>query len=105
MTRFRDEELDSLGKLNQQQFNEQGDSEIATRIAQYELAFRMQMSVPELIDFSKEPKHILESYGPEVNKVGKYAYNCLLARRLAERGSICQLFHRGWDAPEERPTM
>ena len=97
--------LDSLGKLNQQQFNEQGDSEIATRIAQYELAFRMQMSVPELIDFSKEPKHILESYGPEVNKVGKYAYNCLLARRLAERGvRFIQLFHRGWDAHGGAPN-
>ncbi len=65
----------------------------------------MQMSVPELIDFSKEPKQILESYGPEVNKVGKYAYNCLLARRLAERGvRFIQLFHRGWDAHGGAPN-
>jgi len=97
--------LDSLKKLNQDQLNLYGDPEISTRIAQYELAYRMQMSVPDLIDFSKEPRHILDSYGPEVGKVGKYAYNCLLARRLAERGvRFIQLFHRGWDAHGGAPN-
>ena len=91
--------LDTLQSFNQNQLEHFGDPDISTRISQYELAYRMQMSVPELIDFSKEPKHIIESYGPEVNKVGKYAYNCLLARRLAERGvRFIQLYHRGWDA-------
>jgi len=91
--------LDTLQSFNQNQLEHFGDPDISTRISQYELAYRMQMSVPELIDFSKEPKHIIESYGPEVNKVGKYAYNCLLARRLAERGvRFSQLYHRGWDA-------
>jgi len=97
--------LDSLDKLNREQHDLYGDPEINTRIAQYELAYRMQMSVPDLIDFSKEPKHILESYGPEVTKVGKYAYNCLLARRLAERGvRFIQLYHRGWDAHGGAPN-
>ena len=63
-----------------------GDPEIARRIAQYEMAFRMQTSVPELIDVSKEPKHVLDMYGPDVKQPGTFAYNCLLARRLAERG-------------------
>jgi uncharacterized protein (DUF1501 family) len=91
--------LDTIGKLNKTQATLFEDPAIQTRIAQYELAYRMQTSVPELIDYSAEPKHILDSYGPEVNKVGKYAYNCLLARRLAERGvRFIQLFHRGWDA-------
>ena len=91
--------LDTLGSFNQSQFNEFNDPSIATRVSQYELAFRMQSSVPELIDIDSEPKHILESYGPEVRKVGKYAYNCLLALRLAERGvRFIQLYHRGWDA-------
>ena len=91
--------LDTIGKLNQTQASRYKDPTIKTRIAQYELAYRMQTSVPELIDYSVEPKHILDSYGPEVNKVGRYAYNCLLARRLAERGvRFIQLFHRGWDA-------
>ena len=97
--------LDSLEKLNHRQLDLHGDPEIATRIAQYELAYRMQMSVPDLIDFSKEPKHILDSYGPEVTKVGRYAYNCLLARRLAERGvRFIQLYHRGWDAHGGAPN-
>ena len=91
--------LDTLESFNQSQLDHFGDPDIATRISQYELAYRMQMSVPELIDFNSEPKHILESYGPEVQQVGKYAYNCLLARRLAERGvRFIQLYHRGWDA-------
>ena len=91
--------LDSLNKLNQQQADRFNDPAIATRIAQYELAFRMQMSVPELIDIQREPKHILDAYGPDATNVGTYAYNCLLARRLAERGTrFIQLYHRGWDA-------
>ncbi|MBT3470061.1 MAG: DUF1501 domain-containing protein [Opitutae bacterium] len=97
--------LDSLDQLNREQHDLYGDPNINTRIAQYELAYRMQMSVPDLIDLSKEPKHILESYGPEVTKVGKYAYNCLLARRLAERGvRFIQLYHRGWDAHGGAPN-
>jgi hypothetical protein len=97
--------LDSLEKLNHEQHGIYGDPNINTRIAQYELAYRMQMSVPDLIDFSKEPKHILDSYGPEATKVGRYAYNCLLARRLAERGvRFIQLYHRGWDAHGGAPN-
>ena len=91
--------LDSLGKLNRSQADAYNDPAIATRIAQYELAFRMQMSVPELIDLKSEPKSVLDMYGPQATQVGKYAYNCLLARRLAERGvRFIQLYHRGWDA-------
>ncbi|MFI5386762.1 MAG: DUF1501 domain-containing protein [Fimbriimonadales bacterium] len=90
--------LDDLGKLNKLRLGAMGDPEIATRISQYELAFRMQASVPELLDISKEPASILDMYGPEVKKPGTYAFNCLLARRLAERGvRFVQLFHMGWD--------
>ena len=75
-----------------------GDPEIATRIAQYEMAYKMQASVPELTDFSDEPQHVLDMYGPEVTDPGTFAYNCLLARRLAERGvRFIQLYHRDWD--------
>ena len=98
--------LDSLNKLNQQQADRFDDPAISTRIAQYELAFRMQMSVPELIDIQREPKHILDAYGPDTTKVGTYAYNCLLARRLAERGvRFIQLYHRGWDAHGDAPKQ
>ena len=91
--------LDSLQTLNQERADHFNDPAIATRIAQYELAYRMQMSVPELIDFKSEPKAVLDMYGPQAQTVGKYAYNCLLARRLAERGvRFIQLYHRGWDA-------
>jgi hypothetical protein len=90
--------LDDLARLNEMKLAEFGDPEIATRIAQYEMAYKMQTSVPELTDFSKEPKHILEMYGPDVMKQGSYAYNCLMARRLAERGvRFIQLMHAGWD--------
>ncbi|MFO0924356.1 MAG: DUF1501 domain-containing protein [Pirellulales bacterium] len=90
--------LDRLAELNQLHFEAKQDNEIQTRIAQYEMAFRMQSSVPELLDFSKEPKHILEKYGPDVTRPGSYAANCLLARRLAERDvRFVQLFHMGWD--------
>ncbi len=90
--------LDDLAKLNQHKLDEFGDPEINTRIQQYELAYRMQTSVPDLIDFSDEPQHVLDSYGPDVKQRGSYAYNCLLARRLAERDvRFIQLFHMGWD--------
>ncbi len=96
--------LDSLQSLNQQQASRFNDPAISTRIAQYELAFRMQMSVPELIDFNSEPKHVIDLYGRDVMKAGRYAYNCLLARRLAERGvRFIQLYHRGWDAHNNAP--
>ncbi len=90
--------LDDLAALNQQTLNEFGDPEINTRIQQYEMAYRMQTSVPELTDFSDEPAHILEMYGPDVQKRGTYAYNCLMARRMAERDvRFIQLYHMGWD--------
>ncbi|HEV3386382.1 MAG TPA: DUF1501 domain-containing protein [Gemmata sp.] len=90
--------LDDLNKLNELTLKEFGDTETATRMAQYEMAYRMQMSVPELTDFSKEPLAILESYGPDVRKQGSFAYNCLMARRLIERGTrFVQLLHAGWD--------
>jgi hypothetical protein len=90
--------LDSLARLNQKEADEVGDPETQTRIAQYEMAFRMQSSVPELMDLSKEPKHVLDLYGPDVQKPGTFAASCLLARRLAERNvRFVQIFHRGWD--------
>ena len=90
--------LDDLSLLNQKRIEETGDPEIETRISQYEMAFRMQASVPALADFSKEPQHVLDKYGEEVNTPGSYAANCLLARRLAERDvRFIQLYHRGWD--------
>jgi hypothetical protein len=90
--------LDALGKLNQMKYAEQGDPEISTRIAQYEMAFRMQASVPELTDLSKEPADTFELYGEDARKPGTFAANCLLARRLAERGvRFIQLYHRDWD--------
>jgi Protein of unknown function (DUF1501) len=90
--------LDRLAALNGQHFEEVGDPEIQSRIAQYEMAFRMQSSVPDLLDTSGEPQHVLEAYGPEVKQPGSYAANCLLARRLAERDvRFIQLFHMGWD--------
>lgn len=90
--------LDGLAELNQQKLETIGDPEINTRIAQYEMAYRMQMSVPELVDISKEPQNVLDLYGPQVKDPGTFAYNCLLARRLAERGvRFTQVFLRGWD--------
>lgn len=90
--------LDGLAELNEMKLKDFGDPEIATRIAQYEMAYRMQASVPELTDLSKEPKHILDMYGPDVQRQGSYAYNCLMARRLTERGvRFVQLMHAGWD--------
>ncbi len=90
--------LDALSKLNQAEYKKIGDPEINTRIAQYEMAFRMQSSVPELTDISKESKATLDLYGPEVTIPGTFAHSALLARRLAERGVRCiELFHREWD--------
>lgn len=90
--------LDGIQELNRQHLAEYGDPEIDTRIAQYEMAFKMQSSVPELLDLSKEPKHILDMYGPAVHEPGSFARNCLLARRLLERGTrFVQLMHSGWD--------
>ncbi len=95
---MRRETLDELGSLNQKHHDVLGDPDIQTRISQYEMAFRMQASVPELTDLSKEPKSVLDLYGPEVLKPGTYAANCLLARRLTERDvRFIQLFHMGWD--------
>jgi Protein of unknown function (DUF1501) len=95
---LRRDTLDDLNALNQQKLAAVGDPEIATRIAQYEMAFRMQASVPDLTDLSKEPQHVLDMYGPDIKRPGSYAWNCLLARRLAERDvRFIQLFHMGWD--------
>jgi hypothetical protein len=90
--------LDALAELNQKNFEESGDPEISTRIAQYEMAFRMQASVPELTDLSKEPESTFDLYGADARKPGTFGYNCLMARRLAERGvRFIQLYHRDWD--------
>ncbi|MDP6111619.1 MAG: DUF1501 domain-containing protein, partial [Planctomycetota bacterium] len=96
--------LDALSLLNEKHHSEIGDPEIQTTIAQQEMAFRMQSSVPELTDISDEPKAALELYGSEVHKLGSYARNCLLARRMAERNvRFIQLFHRGWDHHSRLP--
>jgi hypothetical protein len=90
--------LDALAELNARREAEEHDPEITTRIAQYELAYRMQTSVPELFDLSDEPESVLEMYGPDVRKPGTFAANCLHARRLVERDvRFVQIFHRGWD--------
>jgi HEAT repeat protein len=96
--------LDAVAKLNKLKHDDYGDPEIETRIAQYEMAYRMQTSVPDLMDLSKEPDSVFEMYGPEARKPGTYAANCLLARRLAERGvRFIQLYHRGWDQHGDLP--
>ncbi len=90
--------IDDIAKLNQESFKEFSDPEISTRISQYEMAFRMQASVPELTDMSDEPASTFELYGEDARKPGTFASNCLMARRLAERGvRFIQLYHRGWD--------
>jgi hypothetical protein len=95
---LRRKTLDDLGELNRLRHEETGDPETLTRIAQYEMAFRMQASVPELTDVSSEPESTFKLYGDDARQPGTYAYNCLLARRLSERGvRFVQLFHRGWD--------
>jgi hypothetical protein len=96
--------LDDLAKLNDLNLKQYQDPEIATRIAQYEMAYKMQSSVPELTDLSKEPESTFDMYGPDARKPGSYAANCILARRLAERGvRFIQLFHRGWDQHSNLP--
>ena len=97
--------LDDIAKVNELKLEEFGDPEIATRIAQYEMAFKMQASVPELADLSNEPASVLEMYGPQVKEPGTFAHNCLLARRLVERGvSFVQLMHAGWDQHNSSTT-
>ncbi|MEL6250693.1 MAG: DUF1501 domain-containing protein [Bacteroidota bacterium] len=101
----RKEVLSYIEKLNQQQFEKWGDPEIESKIQQYEMAFRMQLSVPEVVDISKEPQHILDMYGPDVRKPGSYAANCLLARKLAEQDvKFIQLYHMGWDQHGNLPS-
>ena len=90
--------LDDINAINESHLADYGDPEIDTRISQYEMAFRMQTSVPDLLDFSNEPQSVLAMYGPDVLKKGTYANNCLIARRLLERGvRFVQLMHSGWD--------
>jgi hypothetical protein len=90
--------LDGVNRFNEMTAAETGDPETRTRIAQYEMAFRMQTSVPDLLDFRDEPKSTWDLYGPEAKEPGTFTYNCLLARRLAERGvRFTQIYHRGWD--------
>jgi len=97
--------LDDLAELNEMQAADFGDPEISTRISQYEMAYRMQASVPELTDLSTEPDSTFELYGEDARKPGTYARNCLVARRLAERGvRFIQLFHRGWDQHTKLPV-
>ncbi|MBX9580648.1 MAG: DUF1501 domain-containing protein [Gemmataceae bacterium] len=97
--------LDALGELNRKTADRYGDPETLTRIAQYEMAFRMQTSVPELVDLSKETKETLDLYGPEVKKPGSFAASVLLARRLVERGvRVVQILHRGWDQHGNLPN-
>jgi len=97
--------LDGLAELNQRRLAVKGDPEIASRIEQYEMAFRMQTSVPELVDISKEPKHVLDMYGPDVTQPGTYAANCLFARRLAERDvRYIQVVLGGWDNHHKLPA-
>ncbi len=96
--------LDSIAALNRKHYDAYGDPEIETRIQQYEMAYRMQTSVPDLMDLSKEPESTFELYGQDARKPGTYAANCLLARRLAERNvRFVQLYHRGWDQHNDLP--
>lgn len=98
--------LDALNRLNQQTYERFGDPETQTRISQYEMAFRMQTSVPELTDLSGESKATLEMYGPDVMKPGSYAQSAILARRLLERGTrVVQILHRGWDQHGNLPKL
>lgn len=97
-TEIRRRMLDTVGELNRSHFQQIGDPEIETTISQQEMAFRMQASVPELTEIANEPQHVLDLYGSEVTKVGSFARNCLLARRMIERDvRFVQIFHRGWD--------
>ena len=98
--------LDDLARMNEIKYQQHLDPEIQTRISQYEMAYRMQTSVPELADVDSEPQHILDMYGPDVQRKGSFARNCLMARRLAERGvRFIQLMHAGWDQHNNLPTQ
>ncbi len=102
--------LDGVNAFNQRTYEKELDPVVQDRISQYEMAFRMQSSVPDLTDLSKEPDHVFERYGPDSRKPGTFAYSCLLARRLAERGvRLTQIFHRGWDQhgglPKDLPNQ
>ena len=103
--RTRRRVLDALSQLNETDYEQSGDPEIRTRIAQYEMAYRMQTSVPELTDLSNEPEQTFSLYGPDARRPGSFAANCLLARRMAERGvRFIQLYHRGWDQHYNLPS-
>ena len=103
---FRRHLLDDLARLNELRHDVVGDPEIVTRIGQYEMAYKMQASVPQLVDVHTEPQHVLDLYGPDVTRRGSFAYNCLLARRLAEKGvRFIQLMHAGWDQHSNLPTQ
>ncbi|TAG67263.1 MAG: DUF1501 domain-containing protein, partial [Runella slithyformis] len=97
--------LDYLGKMHQDQYKQLLDPEINSRMAQYEMAYRMQTAVPETLDISKEPNYIFDMYGPDARKPGTFAANCLLARKLAEKGvKFIQLYHQGWDQHGNLPN-
>jgi len=97
--------LNTLDELNKDQYNHEMDPEIESRIAQYEMAYRMQSSVPDVTDLSKEPKDVFDLYGPDAHTPGTFAANCLLARRLAQRGvRFIQLYHQGWDHHGDLPA-
>ncbi len=97
--------LDQVAALNEKQLQEFGDPEISTRISQYEMAYRMQTSVPDVMNIEGEPDHIYQMYGPDSTVPGTYAANCILARRLAERDvRFIQLYHMGWDQHDNLPT-
>jgi len=98
--------LDRIAKINQEHLARFGDPEIQTRISQYEMAFRMQASVPDIMDLSDETEDTFKLYGPDAKKPGTFARNCIIARRLAERGvPLMQLFHRGWDQHGNLPRL
>ena len=97
--------LDTIHQLNHEQFGKTGDPAIETRIAQYEMAFRMQTSIPELADLSDEPESTFKLYGEDARRPGTFAFNCLMARRLAARGvRFTQLYHSGWDHHFDLPS-
>jgi len=103
-TRLRRDMLDQLRELNEMHHETVGDPEIRTRVEQYEMAFRMQTSVPDLTDIADEPDHVLDLYGPDLHTPGTVARNCLLARRMAERDvRFVQLYHMGWDQHDNLP--
>lgn len=105
-TTVRRQMLDALGQMNQLGYQKLGDPETKTRIAQYEMAFRMQASVPELTDLSKEPASTWSAYGEDARKAGSFAQTCLMSRRLLERGvRFVQVYHRGWDVHGNLPEV